>query len=153
MSSGVEARVPFCDHRLVEHVMNIPHKYKFHWKSIIHKIVGIFNNSFYNSEKLDISKYLLRRCSQNIVPDQIVYRKKKGFPVPLDTWFSKDLKEFAQTILLDDATKKRKIFNVEEIEKLIKYNVEKPDYDFWGKKIWMLINLEIWFRKVVKTTN
>ena len=82
MSSGVEARVPFCDHRLVEHVMNIPHKYKFHWKSIIHKIVGIFNNSFYNSEKLDISKYLLRRCSHNIVPHQIVYRKKKVFLYP-----------------------------------------------------------------------
>ena len=89
MSSSVEARVPFCDHRLVEHVMNIPHTYKFKWKSTIHKVFGIFNNSFYNSERLDISKYLLRKCSENIIPKEIIYRKKKDSQSRLITGFLK----------------------------------------------------------------
>lgn len=148
MSSSVEARVPFCDHRLVEHVMKIPFKYKFKWKSIFHKILGIFNNSFNNSENLDVSKYLLRKCSKNIVPNTIIARKKKGFPVPLDDWFSKNSNSFAKEILLDDETKRRGLFNTQEIENLLN-NQEKANFDFWGKKIWMLVNIEIWYRKVV----
>ena len=46
-------------------------------------------------------------------------------------------------------TKNRGIFDTEKIESLLNYNSKKPTYDFWGKKIWMLVNLEIWFRKVV----
>ena len=149
MSSSVEARVPFCDHRLIEHVMLIPNKYKFKWKTPFHNILGLFNNSFNNSEKLDISKFILKRCSEAYVPKKIINRKKKGFPVPLDLWFSKDLKKYAENILLDDMTKNRGIFDTEKIESLLNYNSKKPTYDFWGKKIWMLVNLEIWFRKVV----
>ena len=149
MSSSVEARVPFCDHRLVEHVMNIPFKYKFKWKSIFHKIAGLFNNSFKNSETLDISKYLLRECSTGLIPSKIIKRKKKGFPVPLDDWFSGDLNKFAKDILLDGETSRRGIFNLVEIENLMN-NKEKINYDFWGKKIWMLVNIELWYRNTVK---
>jgi len=149
MSSSVEARVPFCDHRLVEHVMNIPFKYKFKWKSILHKMIGLFNNSFKNSEHLDTSKYLLRECSKGLIPEEIIKRKKKGFPVPLDDWFSEGLNKFAKDILLDGETNRRGIFNITEIENLIN-NKEKVDYDFWGKKIWMLVNIELWYRNTVK---
>ena len=148
MASSVEARVPFCDHRLVEHAMKIPFKYKFKWKSLFHKLMGIFDNSFNNSENLDISKFLLRKCSENIIPTTIINRKKKGFPVPLDNWFSKNSNAFAKEILLDDQTRRRGLFNNKEIENLLN-NQEKLDFDFWGKKIWMLVNIEIWYRKVV----
>ena len=149
MSSSVEARVPFCDHRLVEHVMAIPFKYKFKWKSIFHKGRGLFNSSFKNSEYLDISKYLLKECSRGLVPTKIIKRKKKGFPVPLDDWFSGGLNKFAKDILLDGETSRRGIFNLAEIENLMN-NKEKIDYDFWGKKIWMLVNVELWYRNTVK---
>ena len=148
MSSGVEARVPFCDHRLVEHVMSVPHQYKFKWKSFMHKTLGIFDNSFQNSETLDISKYLLRKCSEGIIPKTIIDRKKKGFPVPLDDWFSGNSNNFAKEILLDGETKRRGLFNYSEVEKLLN-NKENINFDFWGKKIWMLVNIEIWYRKVI----
>lgn len=149
MASGVEARVPFCDHRLVEHVMAIPFKYKIKWRSILHKVSGLFRNSFENSENLDVSKYLLRKCATGLVPTMIIKRKKKGFPVPLDEWFSAGLNKFAKDILLDGETSRRGIFNLAEIENLMS-NKEKIDYDFWGKKIWMLVNVELWYRNTVK---
>ena len=75
-------------------------------------------------------------------------RKKLGFPVPLDAWLSNEKdKKFIKEILLDDKTKKRGIFDIKEVESLIN-NKENLSYDFWGKKIWMLLNLEIWLRKV-----
>ena len=42
---------------------------------------------------------------------------------------------------------KRGIFNPLEVENLIN-NKENLSYDFWGKKIWMLLNLELWMRKI-----
>ena len=56
--------------------------------------------------------------------------------------------KFAKEILIDNKTKSRGIFNITEIEKILS-SKELLEYDFWGKKIWMILNLEIWFRKVI----
>jgi asparagine synthase (glutamine-hydrolysing) len=63
MAWGIEARVPFLDHRLVEYVANIPSKYKI---------------------KNDTEKYLLKETGRRLIPSEIVDRKKKPFPVPVD---------------------------------------------------------------------
>ena len=54
----------------------------------------------------------------------------------------------AKEILLDDRTKNRGIFRIAQLEKLLN-NRQSLDYDFWGKKIWMLMNVEIWFREFI----
>ena len=148
MSQSVEARVPFCDHRITTFLSKIPYKYKIKWKSTFSKINAIFSLSDNHSEKLNDSKYILRKISTKFIPNEITSRKKLGFPVPLDAWLSngKD-KKFIKEILLDDQTKKRGILDINEVENLIN-NKENLSYDFWGKKIWMLLNLEIWLRKV-----
>ena len=63
MAWGVETRVPFLDHRLVEYVVNIPSKLKI---------------------KNDIEKYILKESFRNIIPSEIIDRKKKPFPFPVD---------------------------------------------------------------------
>ncbi|MBL1140616.1 MAG: asparagine synthase (glutamine-hydrolyzing) [Proteobacteria bacterium] len=148
MAAGVEARVPFVDHELIEFVSTIPFKYKMRWKSPLHKVLSIFSNSFNASEVLDDSKYILRKFGATILPSEIAFRKKKGFPVPLDSWVNKGMKSYAKEILLDDVTIRRGIFRADMVEKLIN-NKQNIKYDFWGKKIWMLLNLEIWFRELV----
>ena len=148
MAHSVEARVPFCDYRITTFLSKIPYKYKIKWKSTFSKINAIFSLSDSHSERLNNSKYILRKISNKFIPNEIISRKKLGFPVPLDAWLSngKD-KKFIKEILLDDQTKKRGILNIKEVENLIN-NKENLSYDFWGKKIWMLLNLEIWLRKV-----
>lgn len=148
MASGVEARTPFVDHKVIEFANSIPYELKFKWKSRLHKFVGIFRNSFKNSENLDTSKYILRKMAEKYIPTKFTNKKKLGFPVPLDIWMNKKMKHFAKSILLDQTTKSRQIFNLIEIEKIIN-NPEKIDHDFWGKKIWMMINIELWFRKAI----
>ena len=148
MAAGVEARVPFVDHELIEFVSSIPIKYKLKWKSSFHKLLALFQNSFNFSEKLDISKYILRKIGLEILPKIIPYRRKKGFPVPLDNWINDGLIEFAKEILLDKRCLDRNIFKEKELRNLIN-NPQNLDYDFWGKKIWMLINVEIWYREFI----
>ncbi len=148
MAHSVEARVPFCDHRIITFLSKIPYNYKIKWKSKFAKINAIFSLSDIHSERLNESKFILRKISTKYIPNEITYRNKLGFPVPLDAWLSNEKdKKFIKEILLDDQTKKRGIFNIKEIENLIN-NKENLSYDFWGKKIWMLLNLEIWLRKV-----
>lgn len=59
MYSGLEARVPFADHRIVEYIWNVP------WEM---KSAG------------GVVKGLLRQAGQGLVPDEILYRKKSPYP-------------------------------------------------------------------------
>lgn len=148
MVASIEARVPFVDHELVEFVTQIPVKYKMKWKSGFHKLVGGFYFSEKASEWLDVNKYLLRKLGEKKLPNEIAYRKKLGFPVPLDSWMNGKMKNFARDILLDKKTLDRKIFRPERLESLLN-NSRNLEYDFYGKKVWMLINIELWFREFI----
>ncbi|MCK9907016.1 asparagine synthase C-terminal domain-containing protein, partial [Frankia sp. Cpl3] len=59
MAASLEARVPFCDHRLVEYVWNIPWEMK----------------TYQNREK-----GILRKALEGILPDDVLYRKKSPYP-------------------------------------------------------------------------
>lgn len=59
MASGVEVRVPFADHRLLEYVYNVPWKIKF---------------------KNKVEKSLLREAMSDYLPGKILYRKKSPYP-------------------------------------------------------------------------
>lgn len=71
MLNSIEARVPFCDHRLVEYV----HNASFEWK---------MGNSI---------KQPLKRIFKNKIPEKIINRKKIGFPVDLSKIFNKSSKK------------------------------------------------------------
>ena len=59
MASGLEVRVPFCDHRIIEYIYNVPWSMK---------------------NKDNISKNLLREAARGILPDDVLFRKKSPYP-------------------------------------------------------------------------
>jgi asparagine synthase (glutamine-hydrolysing) len=78
MISGLEVRVPFCDHRLVQYAYNIPWEMK----------------TFDGREKS-----LLRAAVRDLLPEQVLERPKAPFPVSQDTTYAKALhEEFAQVL-------------------------------------------------------
>ena len=144
MASSVEARVPFVDDKeLVEFVMAMPFKYKMKWKSQFDRLRSVFMSSFRASEHLDINKYMLRKIGTKNLPKEISERKKLGFPTPLDAWFKGGLVDTAKEVLLTDSVKSRGWFEYDKIEKMLN-NPQNLKYDFYEKKIWMLMNIEIW---------
>lgn len=72
MYSGLEARVPFADHRIVEYVFNVPWNMK---------------------SRQNVVKSLLRESSRNLLPDEILFRKKSPYPKTYDTNYETLLKE------------------------------------------------------------
>lgn len=149
MAHGVEARVPFCDHRLIEFAAKVPLNLKFEWNSLGDFIRSLFVTSDTFSESYDSSKVLLRRIGAKYLPSEISHRKKLGFPVPLDTWTRNVLIKSYKEILLDNKTNSRRIFRRPYLEHILTQASDGEGYDFWGKKIWMLMNFEIWMRECV----
>ncbi len=74
MASSLEARVPFLDRRVVELANSLPDKW----------CVKLFPRA---------EKWLLKRIAERKVPRSVVYREKRGFDLPLQTWLVKDFRE------------------------------------------------------------
>ncbi|SVE29922.1 uncharacterized protein METZ01_LOCUS482776 [marine metagenome] len=147
MAASVEARVPFLDYELVEFVSRMPIKYKNRWKNRFSKFKSIFYSSENISEKYDIPKYILKRLAVGKIPNQIIWRKKMGFPVPLDNWFNQGMKKQALELLGDNNSRVNDFINRKKLIKFLSKDQISSDYDYDGKKIWMLMNLEQWMRK------
>lgn len=143
MSASIEGRVPFVDHRLIEYVNRLPMHYKMRWRSIEDKAKSAFLNSDQISEKHDVTKYILRRRFEEELPRRITDRRKVGFPVPLATWISGPLREYASDLLLNQDARSRNLFRRETLENLLKENNINNSSSI---NIWMLLNIEQWLR-------
>lgn len=66
MAASIEGRVPFLDHKLVEFALHIPSHFKY---------------------KNGVTKYILKKAAEGILPKDIIYRKKVGFAAPTTRWF------------------------------------------------------------------
>lgn len=148
MACGVEARVPFVDHELVEFMMSVPVYYKLRWRSDKHRRLAHVLNSDQISEVHDITKYLLRRAFATTIPEPILKRRKVGFPVPLEHWFGNSFNGLAREILLDPVTHSRGIWRRDALEAWLAGGAG-PGGGNWGLQTWMMVNLELWFRNCV----
>jgi len=144
MATSVEARIPFVDHRLVEFAFTIPIKYKLKW--IEEEPKTLMSDKI--SEVYDTPKYILKKSFEDLLPKEVLYRKKMGFPVPLNNWFGGEFNNYAKNILLSNQAKKRKIYNIENIKKWLDSERLNNDHNF-AMKIWMLINLELFIQKYI----
>src|SRR5262249_44148492 len=95
MATSVEARVPFLDHKLVEFSMNIPRKLKY---------------------RDGQGKHILKKALEGILPQNIIYRKKQGFGLPIKEWFIDRMSKFIEDSLLRSALRKRDLFNYAHVK-------------------------------------
>lgn len=120
MAHGLESRVPFLDHEVVEFAATIPADVKF------------------KDGKL---KMILMDAMKSYLPEGILNRKDKmGFPVPLSKWSQGELKDFIFDIF---NSPDRFFLNKQEILK----NISKEQK--FGRKLWGLLSLELWCREFI----
>ena len=122
MANSQELRVPFLDHKLVEFAATLPVRLK------LSKGVG---------------KVLLRKAMENRLPQTILKRPKKGFPIPA-AWFQKEVIPAAQQLLTEPGSLVGTVMKKEKIARLLKEEKERP-YSH-HKEIWTLLILEYWNR-------
>lgn len=131
MAWGLEARVPFLDHKLVELAMSAPPELKL---------------------KED-GKYLLKRIARGLIPDSVIDRPKVAFPMPALKYVRGEFYEFMKSILTSPQAKARGIFNEVALQKLLD-DPEAPEQftAIQGSKLWHAALLEFWLQKHVDKT-
>jgi asparagine synthase (glutamine-hydrolysing) len=125
MAWGLEARVPFLDHQLVEVAARCP-----------------------ADLKLREPKYLLKAISRGIVPDAVIDRPKGYFPMPALKYVRGDFLEFMRDILNSQACRERGVFQRDYIDMLL----DAPEMHhtrIMGSKLWHLALLEFWLQRNV----
>lgn len=121
MAASLELRVPFLDYRLVEFAASMPAHYKIR-----------------NGQ----GKYLLKKMMEDILPKEIIHRKKMGFPTPLKMMFEGDLYGYARDVLLSPSSRVNAYFSRARIEEVLQeHKQHKMDHH---RLIWQLIVLEQW---------
>ncbi len=91
-----------------------------------------------------VEKWLFKQAVKDLVPPEIVERKKKGFNVPVHYW----LKSNPELVdLLDEAViRKRGYFNLPYVQKVLRHLHDPGPTE--AQRIWSLITLEIWHRQL-----
>jgi asparagine synthase (glutamine-hydrolysing) len=124
MTHGVEARVPFLDHRLVEFSIGLGDR---------HKIVG------------GDTKRVLRRAMDGILPEKIVNRRDKlGFATPEQEWFRGPLRSRIEAGVEDTLARYPDLLNAAGTRELVREMLDgRRPMDF---KVWRIVNVGIWGR-------
>jgi asparagine synthase (glutamine-hydrolysing) len=119
MGVSLEGRVPFLDHKLVELVMGIPERMK------------VRNGRL---------KHLLKEGVRDLLPAEIVNRRKQGFGVPMSEWFTQTIRGFARTELLEFC---------DETGYLDPAEVLRLTEQDRGPQTWYLLNLALWWKEYI----
>jgi asparagine synthase (glutamine-hydrolysing) len=123
MAASIESRVPFLDHELVEYVVGLPPASK----------LGIWQ-----------TKVLLRQALRDVVPQQILTRKKMGFPVPVGSWLRGSFERLIGDFVTGPRAATRKLFEPVFLARLAEeHRTGRGEH---GARLWSLMNLEIWQR-------
>jgi asparagine synthase (glutamine-hydrolysing) len=126
MAHGLEARVPFLDHELVELAAQMPPELKLRQNG----------------------KYPLKAIARNLLPDSVIDRPKGYFPVPALKYVQGEFLDFMRNTLCSTACKQRGLFQENYVNKLL----AQPQAHMTalnGSKLWHLALLEAWLQEHV----
>lgn len=121
MAHSLEVRVPFLDHEVVQYFWSIPSDLK---------LKGL------------TKKYLLKKAAERVLPASIIYRRKKGFSVPLTVWFRGPLKELLLELLSPASLNQIGIFNSAYVDTILAEHLQgRANHD---EKLFALISTVMW---------
>jgi asparagine synthase (glutamine-hydrolysing) len=123
MAWGLEARVPFLDHELVELAARIPPQYK----------VG------------NGGKYVLKDLGRRLIPEEVIDRPKGYFPVPALRYLHGAYLDRVRDLLHSATAERRQLFNRDYVDTLLAAPEEHLT-PLRGSKLWQLALLEYWFQ-------
>ncbi len=126
MAHALEVRVPLLDHKLVEWISSLPVSYKLQ-----------------GSE----GKYIFKKALEPHLSDNILYRDKMGFAVPLADWFRGALRERVRKAILGPTLADTGVFNMQFLEEMVdQHQSGRRDY---SAPLWTLLMFESFLRNVV----
>jgi asparagine synthase (glutamine-hydrolysing) len=128
MAHALEVRVPILDHKLVEWISGLPPDLKLRGAE---------------------GKYLFKKALEPYLPDDVLYRSKMGFAVPLAAWFRGPLRERMREQVLGERMADSGIFDMNYLETLVEQHVSgRRDH---SAPLWSLLMFDVFLRTVHST--
>jgi len=126
MAVGLEARVPFLDHELIQWAAQVPWAMKFNVKQ---------------------GKTLSRNVLRRHLPSDIVDGPKRGFGVPLDDWLRGPLKSWAGQLLEPSLLQQQEIFNWKIVGQYWQEHQSKRQN--WQYLLWGVLMFQAWYQTAI----
>lgn len=124
MANSLETRVPLLDHRLVELALQVPTGLNFHEGR---------------------SKWPLRRILYQYVPKEMVERPKQGFAIPKAQWLRHELKDWAESLISDEALAETGYFNRRMVRAA--WNAHQNSEQDYSFHLWSVLMFQAWHRE------
>ncbi len=126
MANSLEVRAPLLDHELIEWVSGLDPELKL---------------------KGQMGKYILKKAMEPHLPNDVLYRSKMGFAVPLAEWFRGPLKQKVRDSLLGESMRESGFFNMDYVDQLVsQHQSGVRDY---SSPIWSLLMFDAFQRQVL----
>jgi len=122
MAASIESRVPFLDHPLAEFAARMPERMKLRGMT---------------------TKWVLRQAMKDRLPEEILSRKKMGFPVPVGTWLRGEWKHLLDEFVVSDRALARGLFVPDVVRRMVAGHVSGENHT---ERLWALLTFEIWQR-------
>lgn len=126
MLVSLEARVPLLDHELVEFAATIPSHMRI---------------------QSAVTKVILKKVGERLLPADLIYRAKKGFSVPVASWIRSEWKEMCHDLVLGDRALQRSNFQASYLRRLVQEHQSARRDN--STAIWSLMMLELWYREMI----
>jgi asparagine synthase (glutamine-hydrolysing) len=126
MAHALEVRVPLLDHKLVEWISGLPASLKLHGHE---------------------GKYIFKKSLQPYLPNDVLYRDKMGFAVPLSSWFRGPLRQRLNNALMDPVLSDSGLFNSGVIKEMLdQHQSGRRDH---SAPLWTLLMFQSFLRNVL----
>ncbi len=123
MAVSIEARTPFMDYRVMEYALSLPGDYKLR-----------------DGE----TKYILKKAVSDLIGEDLAYRKKQMFTVPIGDWLSSSLSGFMQSMLCSNQFAARGLFDQAVVQRMV--NEHRDGSANHTRILRALIAIELWYR-------
>lgn len=121
MAHSLESRVPLADPRLVRFA---------------------FQSGFGLKFRDGASKWILRQAVADVLPPEVLNRRKVGFDTPAEQWLKGPQRGFLLDLLTSTSARQRGLWNTSSIERF----VANDDHPLWFDVVWKLVCVETWAR-------
>lgn len=121
MATSLEARVPLLDYKLAEFAFSLPPDYKVRGKT---------------------TKWFFKKAMEGILPDDIIYRRKEGFSIPIKNWLKQDLKDLMMEYLSEKRVTESGFFNYNYVRRMMDEHLNNRQNH--AHRLWPLILFNLW---------